>query len=85
MSDKEDNDFDVFVTISEYRKYKDLQKQLDEANAMAKKEKLLYEEKAKLFEKAIADSKKELNCSFNDVQRITMECLTMKKEKMELD
>ena len=61
MADKDDSDFEVFLTISEYRKYQNMQKQLDEEKELHRKEKAAIEEKMKSAEKVSENFKRELS------------------------
>jgi hypothetical protein len=61
MADKDDSDFEVFLTISEYRKYQNMQKQLDEEKELHRKEKAAIEEKMRSAEKVSENFKRELS------------------------
>ena len=60
MADKDDSDFEVFLTISEYRKYQNMQKQLEEKE-LHRKEKAAIEEKMRSAEKVSENFKRELS------------------------
>ena len=49
------------MTISEYRKYQNMQKLLDEEKDVHRKEKVAMEERMRYLEKAVGDIKRELS------------------------
>lgn len=85
MLEREDSDFEVFLTISEYRKYQGLQKELEEERETSRKEKAGLADKVKLMEDVIASVRKELAERNEAINHITVECLRVKSELMSLN
>lgn len=60
MANNDDSDFEVFLTISEYRKYQNMQKVLEEKEEAQRKERASAEERIKNLERAADSARKEL-------------------------